>query len=726
MVFLLSIVTEHKVLKLDRKFIYYSKNYVAPGSRVFINFNNQNIVGFVLKTEKIESKEEKEKELGFKIKEITSLIDEKPILNNNLLKLAFFLKDRYIYPLIGVLNTMLPPSLRSEKSFVNKPKISYITFYELVDDTYEAKNKFEENLLNKFKNNNLVLKSEINDSKTLQNLINIGIIKEKIEEKYRFNAKKIFNYENEFTLNKEQNDVFEMISFSRENIYLLKGVTGSGKTLIYIKLVEDALKKGGSALILVPEVGLTPLMISHLLSYFNEPIAVLHSSLLPSERYDEYRKISSGEVRIVVGTRSAVFAPLTNLKYIIIDEEHDESYKQDFDLTYNAKDVAFYRNRIDGAKVVLGSATPSIETMAKAKSGKYKLLELNNKYFIQEKPEISLVDFKNKLVFKNGSSVFSDVLIEKIKKRIENNEQVILMINKRGYSSSLICDECGYVYKCPECNLPLIYHKENNSLMCHHCDYRLKFNHKCPICGSINIRFNGYGIEKVKEEFEKIFPLTPYLVLDSDTSPTLNQIEDILNKFNLKKVNVLIGTQIVAKGHDFKDVSLVGIINADTLLNIQSYKANEYTYSLLVQTIGRSGRFKKGEAVIQTYKKDNKVINFAINNDYDSFYNYEITRRKKYNYPPFSNIVSLIIASNQVYDLKIKTMEIKRELEKKLPNDIVTVSGAIERYKSYYSLLIFIKTRYYSSTKNLLSAVIFKYQTIKNLHLYLNISPYDL
>ena len=346
MKYLLFIVTQHKVLKLDRNFVYFSSTKVNKGSRVNINFNGQDIVGFILKVEEVESIEEKEKELGFKIKEISSIIDDEPIINENLLKLAFLLKDRYVYPLIGVLNTMLPPSLKSTSNYLSKPKISYITYYELLDDTYVPKNKFEENILKRFKNSGLVLKSEINDSKTLNNLLSLNIIHEKIEEKYRFNAKQIFKYENNFTLNEEQNDVFIKIAYSLDKVYLLKGVTGSGKTLIYIKLIEDALKKDGSALILVPEVGLTPLMISHILSYFNEPIAVLHSSLTAGERYDEYRKIATNKVRIVVGTRSAIFAPLKNLKYIIIDEEHDESYKQENDLTYNAKDVAILRSNI--------------------------------------------------------------------------------------------------------------------------------------------------------------------------------------------------------------------------------------------------------------------------------------------------------------------------------------------------------------------------------------------
>lgn len=726
MIYLLSVLTEHKVLSLDRNFTYYSSKEVFVGSRVRINFNGQFLVGFILKVEKIDDLEQKQKELGFKIKEISEIIDEKPIINKNLLYLARKVKERYLYTMIGVLNTMLPPSLRGDSSFTNKAKIQYIKFYELIDENYIPENKIEDRILNKFVNSKLVQYDDLGESKTLTNLLEKNIIRIIEKEKYRYQANATFDYDEIINLSEEQKAVLEDIIFSRENTFLLKGVTGSGKTIVYIKLIEDALKENKGTLILVPEVALTPLMISHIISYFKEEIAVLHSSLTQAERYDEYRKISDGKVKIVVGTRSAIFAPIQNLKYIIIDEEHDESYKQDFDLTYNAKDIALLRSNIEGAKVIFGSATPSIDLMAKAKNKKIRLETLNTRYFNPKENVVSLIDFKRKSNFTSGSAIFSNFLIDKIYEKLKKKQQIILMINKRGYSSSLICDSCGYVFKCPNCNLPLVYHRSNDHLMCHHCDYNHKFTHRCPSCNSLNISYNGFGIEKVKEEFEKIFKGVDYVVLDSDETPTLNQIQKVLEDFNSKKVQVLIGTQIVAKGHDFKDVSLVGIINADTMLNIPSYKANENTFSLLVQTIGRSGRYIDGEAVVQTYQVDNKVINFAINSDYDSFYNFEIKRRYKYFYPPFVNQIALKVCSKTPYEAYNEARRIEGELTRVLINDHVSLSKIQNLYKSFYSYTIIIKSGHLTGVKVVLQSLLFKFQNSKNIRLYVDLNPYDL
>lgn len=726
MIYLLSVLTEHKVLSLDRNFTYYSSKEVFVGSRVRINFNGQFLVGFILKVEKIDDLEQKQKELGFKIKEISEIIDEKPIINKNLLYLARKVKERYLYTMIGVLNTMLPPSLRGDSSFTNKAKIQYIKFYELIDENYIPENKIEDRILNKFVNSKLVQYDDLGESKTLTNLLDKNIIRIIEKEKYRYQANATFDYDEIINLSEEQKAVLEDIIFSRENTFLLKGVTGSGKTIVYIKLIEDALKENKGTLILVPEVALTPLMISHIISYFKEEIAVLHSSLTQAERYDEYRKISDGKVKIVVGTRSAIFAPIQNLKYIIIDEEHDESYKQDFDLTYNAKDIALLRSNIEGAKVIFGSATPSIDLMAKAKNKKIRLETLNTRYFNPKENVVSLIDFKRKSNFTSGSAIFSNFLIDKIYEKLKKKQQIILMINKRGYSSSLICDSCGYVFKCPNCNLPLVYHRSNDHLMCHHCDYDHKFTHRCPSCNSLNISYNGFGIEKVKEEFEKIFKGVDYVVLDSDETPTLNQIQKVLEDFNSKKVQVLIGTQIVAKGHDFKDVSLVGIINADTMLNIPSYKANENTFSLLVQTIGRSGRYIDGEAVVQTYQVDNKVINFAINSDYDSFYNFEIKRRYKYFYPPFVNQIALKVCSKTPHEAYNEARRIEGELTRVLINDHVSLSKIQNLYKSFYSYTIIIKSGHLTGVKVVLQSLLFKFQNSKNIRLYVDLNPYDL
>lgn len=718
--YLLSVLTEHKVYSIDQTFYYFSKDFVYKGSRVSINFHKQYLVGFVLDVNEVFDIEKEEKELGFKIKEITDIIDEKPILNDNLINLAYILKERYFVPLISILNTMLPPSLRGESSSLNKPKIAYDYFYELINIKYIPINKNEEKILKKFDNlTKIVGKNLIYKSKTLDALVGKNVIKLIRKEKYRYKIEKSFEYSKKIELSSEQNKVFKNILISNNKLILLKGVTGSGKTEIYIKLIEEALLNGGSALILVPEVALTPLMISRIISYFDEEIAVLHSSLKPSERYDEYRKISQGIARIVIGTRSAIFAPLKNLKYIIIDEEHDESYKQDFDFTYSAKDVAILRSSIENLKVIFGSATPSIESMAKALNKQYDLEELHQKYYSEAKNSVEIIDIKDKeeMIY---SSIFSKTLIQKIAENLKNSRQIILLVNKRGYARSVICNECGYVYKCLNCNLPLIYHRDDDSLRCHHCDYKIKFINKCPICDSKSFKLSGIGIERVVEEFKKLFKNIPFGVLNSDDTPTLNEIQTILKKFNNKEIKVLIGTQIVAKGHDFKDVSLVGIIDADSLINIPTFKAHENAFSLLVQTIGRSGRFIDGEAYIQTSLVNNKIINYAINNDYNGFFNYEISLRNKYQYPPFYNLYIMKVCSLNIESLKKEVYSVTTYLKRILGNNIVTSSFLQNKYKNYFSYEIAIKTKNLKETREILKEFIDEVMKNKELRIYID------
>ncbi len=723
MIYLLSVYIEYEVFSLNTDFLYYSNNKVEVGSRVSVNFNNRDLIGFVLKVEEKETINEKD--YIFKIKEINRIIDEKPILNKTSIKLAREISSYYFYPLIGVLNTFLPPSLKPKSSFINKPKIAYKEYYVLNNKEYSPINKNESKILDKFLNSDFVLKSNLKNSKTLSNLISKNIICVKKEEKYRYEFEKNFNYESKITLSDSQNEAYLKIKNSSKKVSLLKGVTGSGKTEIYLKLIEDSLNLGKTALLLVPEVALTPLMISRVLSYFNEEIAVLHSSLTSSQRYDEFRKISDNKIRIVIGTRSAIFAPLNNLGIIIIDEEHDSSYKQEEKLTYNAKDIALLRLKFDDLKIVLGSATPSIESLYKAKMGLYELVNLENKYFNDFKNEIIKIDFKNEEEFKE-SKIVSSTLIEKIKYVIENNKQAILLINARGYSRFTYCKSCGFVYKCPTCNLPLIYHKSDNKLHCHRCDYKLNFKNICPKCESNEIVNFGYGIEKVEEEFQRIFPNIKYLVLNSDKTPSLKEIESVLLKFNNKESNILIGTQIISKGHDFKDCDFVGIINIDNLLNLETYKANEETFDLIVQTFGRTGRKNKGEGLIQTSFTRNKIINYAINNDYNSFYDFEIERRKKYNYPPFNNLIGISFESIDIKKVKYYSSFFKDTLDSELKDVLIDGPTIITKYKNGYRNYIYLKTKKIKNVKDDLIYLMERFNSKSEIKITLNFSPFDL
>ncbi len=727
--YLLKVLVQHKVYSLNREFVYYSNEDVKVGARVSITFNEQKIVGFVNEVVEVNSDINTViKEYGFEIKKIDEIIDRTPILNEELLFLAKKLANYYLYPLIGVMQTMLPPSLKPKDVLFNAPKIKYETFYTLNDN--HLLNNFSKNelkILDKFNGRATIKTSELNKTKALESLINKNIILLNKKEVNRYNPVITFSYEDKITLNEEQTNAYNSIINSEQKAFLLKGVTGSGKTEVYIKLVEYYLNKGKSAIILVPEIALTPLMISRLLSYFKGGVAVLHSSLTDAQKYDEYRKIASGEAKITIGTRSAIFAPNVNLGLIIIDEENDECYKQDDQfLLYNAKEVALLRSEDKDIKIVFGSATPSIELIAKALKKQIGFVELKHRYKEINLPKVSIINRLDHNLFSAKSSVFSLPMIMKLNEVISNNEQAILLINSRGYATYLMCRDCGHVFKCPTCGLPLHYHKEDNSLYCHHCDYKIKKPTRCPNCGNTYFSYGNFGIEKVEEDFKRFFKV-PYLVLDSDRTSKTYQIERVLRDFNDKKANILIGTQLVSKGHDFKEVSFVGILNADTLLNYPNYRSKEITFNLITQTIGRAGRNdKQGYAMIQTSFVNDYAILTAANQDYEAFFNEEIKMRKLLLNPPFMSICSLELTSKNNDLLLKKGKELKRYLLS-LNIEQAQILGPTLIRKSRGSLLtsIFIKYKKLSSIKDHINDLIDVYKTQSNLNLRINFNPFS-
>ena len=652
---LINVLIQYSILNLDKTFLYYSTLDVKPYTRVLISFgSSKKIYGFVVSV-KEDNRELKEieKEYGFQIKEIDELIDNEPIIDDSLFLLAKEIASFYISPLIGVIKTMLPSSLRPSKLGASS-KIKYCSYLKINRENISnfILNKNETRLIERYFLVNNEIKDTLNNSKSLQSLIDKNIITRFKKEEYRYRIVKSFNYEDKIILSSIQEKAYNNIISSPKLINLLYGITGSGKTEIYIKLIEHYINEGKSCLILVPEIGLTPLMISRIISYFSEDlVGILHSSLTNNERYDEYRKIKNGKTRIVVGTRSAIFAPLKNLGLIIIDEEHDESYKQENDLCYSAIDVSLLRAKECNCKVVLGSATPSIEDMCKAKNNKYNLVVVDKKYNDVNKASVELIDRKDASLF-TYSTIFSLELIRRIKEALNKNEQIIIFVNNKGYARSYYCRGCGKTYVCPTCNTPLFLHKEQHKLKCHRCNYEERIPTSCKECGSTFFGINGFGIDKVKEEFENLFSV-PYLVLDGDVTKNDDELRTILEKFNNKECNVLIGTQTVCKGHDFNDVSLVCVLNADSLFNYPSYKSSFNAFSLIEQLIGRAGRRKNNSlALIQTSQLNNKIINYAINNDYLGFYEYEITNRKTFKYPPFYNLLTIKLSSKNSIKLK--------------------------------------------------------------------------
>ena len=442
-------------------------------------------------------------------------------------------------------------------------------------------------------------------------------------------------------LNEEQSASFEALSAltrgGKPEASLLYGVTGSGKTQVYIKLIYDVLEQGRTALVLVPEIALTPQLMRQFISHFGERVAIMHSALSSGERCDEWKRIRNGEASVVVGTRSAVFAPLDHLGVIILDEEQEPSYKSEQTPRYHARDVAKYRCAKSGALLLMGSATPSVETMYFAKQGNYHLLRLSQRFNAREMPKVTVVDMKEELRRGNGTCI-STALQKELSRNIERGEQAILFLNRRGASRRVTCGECGETPACPRCSVHLTYHSANGRLMCHYCGYSEPLPRYCPDCGGL-LSFVGSGTQKAEEELRQLFPGVPILRMDTDTVSATRSHEKILAEFKKKRVPILLGTQMVAKGLDFENVTLVGALAADQTLYVEDFHAGERTFSLLTQVVGRSGRgVKEGRALIQTYTPDNDIIRSAARQDYDEFYEQEIKMRRFRGHPPFSDL----------------------------------------------------------------------------------------
>ncbi|MFJ7404802.1 MULTISPECIES: primosomal protein N' [unclassified Lysinibacillus] len=428
--------------------------------------------------------------------------------------------------------------------------------------------------------------------------------------------------------------------------FLLQGVTGSGKTEVYLQAIQKVLNEGKEAIMLVPEISLTPQMTERFRSRFGEMVAVMHSGLSVGEKYDEWRKIQQGKVRVVVGARSAIFAPFTNLGLIILDEEHESTYKQEDSPRYHARDVAIWRSQYYQCPVILGSATPALESFARAKKGVYTLLTLKQRALHQAMPTVFVADMREELQ-KGNRSMFSELLIEGIRTRLERQEQMVLFLNRRGYSSFVLCRDCGTVVQCPNCDISLTYHRTTEKLKCHYCGYEEHVPQICPQCQSEHIRYFGTGTQKVEEEIYKLFPEARVLRMDVDTTKHKGAHEEILQAFGEGQADILLGTQMIAKGLDFPNITLVGVLSADTSLHLPDYRAAERTFQLLTQVSGRAGRHDKpGEVVIQTYTPEHYAIELAKVQDYEPFYEREMFLRRRSGYPPYY-FVALIQVSHE-------------------------------------------------------------------------------
>ena len=727
----IEVLIEYSNYSLDRPFSYYylGNKKVDVGFRVLVTFNNREIVGYVVKTyETDKTIEQLEEELGFKLGEIADIIDESPLLSDDLLSLADKVADYYIAPKISVLQVMLPPSLSPRKSSLKAPKIAYDQYVRVINKDESGLTDKQIELLRLISSVDKVLKKEIKQKTVLDKLIayqRVEIIK---EEKRRL-AIPEYKYVEPPELTFAQKSVIEEFNNSKDKVYLLEGVTGSGKTEVYLSLSEQVLKEGKSVLMLVPEISLTPMMMEYYLRRFKGDVAILHSELTPAEKYDEYRKIAKGDCHIVVGARSAIFAPLKNIGLIILDEEHVESYKQDTVPFYHAREVAIMRGEMHKAKVILGSATPSLESRARAQKNVYHLLMLPNRINNKELPQTTIVNLADYRNIDRESFIFSKRLRQEIEGVLSRKEQAILLINRRGFSTSVSCRKCGHIFKCPTCDIPLTYHRTDNMLKCHHCEYVCVMPEECPECGSKYIMKTGFGTEKIEDEVNRLFPQARTLRLDSDSAKIRAKIPSIIESFRQKKADILIGTQMIAKGHDFPDVTLVGVVLADIGLSMPSFRSNERAFQLITQAVGRSGRKdKKGIAIIQTYIPNNYAITMSARQNYELFYRKEMEYRRIQSYPPYTYLASLTVAGKNE-EMVIKSMVSIIDMLNHEFGDDGVVLGPTTPYIPFegnnYLRTALIKFKNQKLANEILKKVVSKYSGKSQINLYINIDPYN-
>ena len=703
-----SVLTQIGAKAVDQTFFYHVpkllENNIKIGVRVRIPFGNMILDGFVLGISDNSSYD------NSKIKDIINVIDKEPVLNKEMLLLGKYMSDNLLASLSSCYQVMLPKALKAEvKSNIKIKYDRYLHRIKSIEeiDRYIDNCKYESqiNLLCKLKEGDILITRM---SSSINTIIKYGFASIIYEECKRYKYDGISNYKR-VNLTDKQRLVSDTIisSFGKSDTFLLYGVTGSGKTEVYMDVIEKAINNGKSAIMLVPEIGLTPQIVGKFISRFGNVISVLHSKLSDSERYDEYRKITNGESKIVIGTRSAIFVPFNNIGVIIIDEEHTSSYKQDNNPRYSAINVAEWRSKYHNCPLVLGSATPSLESFAKAGNHVYKLLSLTERAGGSVLPIVNIIDMKEEV--RNGNFILSDMLKNKISEVLSKGEQAIILLNRRGYSSTISCKECGYVYKCPNCDITYTYHKSSNNLKCHYCGYSMVLPNKCSICGSDYLKDYGLGTEKLEETLNSLYKAR-IVRMDVDTTSKKGQHQKIIDDFGEHKYDILIGTQMIAKGLDFPLVTLVGVVSIDSSLTSPDYRASENTFQLLSQVSGRAGRSEsKGEVIIQTFNPDHYAITLAKNHDYIDFYKEEMKIRKMLKYSPYYYMVLVSITSKD-YELGFKEAnKIGSYIRNNISSDSIVLGPTMAnmfKVNNIYHYQIIIKYRKDDSLMKVLKFII--------------------
>lgn len=633
------VFVEHPIMHLDHTFTYRCDNFnVERGMRVQVPFGTTSILGFVSEVEDV--REEQLAQYTYALKAILNVIDEEPLINEELFQLADWMAKTCVAPAISCFGCMLPAKLKPRSSHGQIKKERWVRYCK----DGEALSVKQQRALEIIKEAQEMSKASFRQlCKTPgEKLIDLGCI-EVFEKEVRAKVdSKDKGKDSSFLLSEEQAyAIREITKGDHHEVILLHGATGSGKTEVFLQLAKQTIERGEQVVVLVPEISLTPQMVERVTSRFGSAVAIYHSGLNAQEKYEQYQLVKQHRVQIVVGTRSAVFMPFDNLGLIIMDEEHDASYKQDVTPRYHCRDVAIHRGEYHDAKVVLASATPSLESYARAHQQVYRLISMPSR-INGSFPMVKLIEMR-KAVSKGESYLLSNALLDAIYERLQRKEQIILLLNRRGYTPILRCISCGYVQMCPHCEVAMSFHKEEGVLKCHTCGHTMPVPNNCPSCGSHTWRYLGMGTQKLEELVQLKFPQATIIRMDADTTSRKNAHEGLLRDFGEKKADILLGTQMIAKGLDFDNVTLVGIINGDAMLNRSDYRSAELTYDLLEQACGRSGRGdKEGEVIIQAYDCTHYAIQCAAKHDYMTFFKNEMNYRHLANYPPYTYLTSMV------------------------------------------------------------------------------------
>ena len=657
------VIVDINHVEVDKVFEYsFDDCKITLGSRVVVPFGKKTLEGIVIGV-----KETCRFDVD-KIKPILSLLEETPVLTNETLSLMNYVCDTCYVTRAAALRLFLPSEMRKGK--VKEQFVRYVALASdiNVDEVCSSLRKSaikQRDLIYYLSENGKTKFSYLAESfgnSAVNSVVEKGFATITSEKAMRSPYKGLSQEVKHVQLTEKQLAAVDSVQNTDKTVSLLYGVTGSGKTEVYLNLIKDTIANNKNAIMLVPEIALTPQMLKQLRARFGNDAAILHSGLSAGERFDEWWRLRNGEARIAIGARSAVFAPLENIGLIIIDEEHDGSYTSESSPRYSTIDVAIQRASAYGAKLVLGSATPSVESYLKALDGEYNLIELPDRINKRELPQVDVVDMR-KEVMRGNNSPFSAALKEELSMCLDKGNQAMIFLNQRGYSKTVICTECGHVQKCESCDVSLTYHREDNALLCHYCGAKYKMIEACTECGSPFIRYGGTGTERVVSELKKLYPTARILRMDRDTTQTKEGHFEILNKFSQRQADILVGTQMIAKGHDFPFVTLVGILDADMSLHFSDYRSSERTFQLLTQVAGRSGRAQEtGKVVLQTYSPENSVLRQAIRYDYEGFFKQEISIRKATAFPPFTDIVRVLISSSNDEDALRATKAIYGEL----------------------------------------------------------------